>query len=158
MEGAGPFYLDALLTPNRSLSRGGFLLFMLLFAAANILVAGVFWAEGAYPVAGFLGLDVLLLYAAFRASYRSGRRVERVRVAFDRVEVSRLAPKRARHWVASPLWVRVEETEAAVRLRAGAERLAVGAFLSPEERESFAEALRGALARARRAAPPGERP
>lgn len=148
--------MDATLRPNRSLSAAGFKLTMLCLLGICLLMAVAFAAFGAYPVAGFLGLDVALVFLALRLSYRSGRVAERVRVAFDRVLVSRFGPGRDRHWVASPLWVRVNEDADAIHLAAGGRRLAVGAFLSPPERESFAVALRAALLRAKRGPASGQ--
>jgi len=142
--------MDAVLRPNRSLSPAAFRLTMLCLIGVCVALAGVFAAFGAYPVVGFLGLDILLVYGALKLSYRSGRVSERVRVAFDRVLVSRSGAGRERHWMASPLWVRVDAAEDAVRLAAGGRHLRIGAFLSPPERESFAEALRADLSRAKR--------
>ena len=42
---------EATLTPHRSLTRQGFLLVMMLVAAVNLVVGGLFMAIGAWPVA-----------------------------------------------------------------------------------------------------------
>src|SRR5262245_10969759 len=57
---------SAVITPHRSLSRSGFLLVMLLIGGVSFVGGIVFYAIGAWPIVGFLGLDVLLLYWAFR--------------------------------------------------------------------------------------------
>ena len=67
---------DAELTPHRSLPPQGFMLLMGLICVISFLAGLAFYAVGAWPVVGFLGLDVLLIYLAFRASYRSARIVE----------------------------------------------------------------------------------
>lgn len=142
--------MDAVLTPNRSLSAKAFTLLILTFVAINAAMAMFFFLQGAWPVLGFLALDVGLLYFAFRLNYRSGRAVEHVCVAPDRVHVVRRpVGRRPTHWVVSPAWARVEEGDAAIRIAAGGRSLQVGAFLSPPEREAFAEALRRAIHRAR---------
>lgn len=146
----GPVYFDAELSPNRSLSRTAFAIIFAAFALINLLVAIGFVLAGAYPVAGFMGLDVVLFAAAFAWSYRDGRARERVLVAGDRLHVARLPVKGAAdHWIVHPHWVRVEAAEAAVNLAAGGRTVPVAAFLSPEERVSFASALGQALRRAR---------
>jgi uncharacterized membrane protein len=148
--GRGPLLMDATLTPNRSLSRQAFFLVIGAFAFANAIMATFFLLHGAYPVSGFMGLDVLGLLWAFHVSYRSGRAVERVRVSPAAIEVSREAPDvEAAHWTASPMWARVQDHPRAVRIAAGATSLMVGSFLSPAERDEFAAALSAALARAR---------
>lgn len=146
--------MDALLTPNRSLSRAAFKLVMLVYLLVSLAMSAVFWSQGAYFVVGFLGLEIALLYAALSLNYRAGRIAERVRVAFDRVLVSRTGAGRDSHWVTSPLWLRVEEAADAVRLAAGGRELAIGTFLSATERDAFAAALRAALLQAKRSPPP----
>lgn len=157
----GPVYLDAVLRPNRSLSRAGFLLMFGVFALFNLIVSIVFAVAGAYPVAGFMGLDVLLVAVAFYANYRGGRARERVLVAADRLHVWREpAPTSAKssgegHWIVHPQWVRIEPDEKALRLAAGGSSVPVAACLSPEERDHFALALADALHRARNERWPG---
>lgn len=142
--------MDARLTPNRSLSARAFLFLMLAFSSVNAVMALIFVRQGAYPVAWFLLIDVVLLAYAFRLNYRAGRIFERVRVAFGFLHVAR-KPQRGRpqHWVTNPLWARVEPGEDAVRIAAGGREVAVASFLSPDERDAFADALKEALLRAR---------
>ncbi len=146
----GPALMDALLTPHRSLSARAFLLVMCVFSGMNVLVA-MFWAlQGAWPVLGFLVLDVALLTFAFRVNFRSGRMFERVRIDVDVVHVTRQPVRgRASHWVVNPSWARVEDRPDTVRIAAGDRAVHVGAFLSPPERGELAIALRAALLRAR---------
>lgn len=146
----GPALMDALLTPHRSLSARAFLMVMCVFSGMNVLVA-VFWAlRGAWPVLGFLVMDVALLTFAFRMNFRSGRMFERVRIDADVVQVTRQPVRgRASHWVVNPSWARVEDRPDTVRIAAGDRAVHVGAFLSPPERGELAVALRAALQRAR---------
>lgn len=146
----GPAFIDAVLTPHRSLSGKAFLLLLCVFSSMNVAVA-IWWAlHGAWPVLGFLVIDVTLFYLAFRLNYRAARAFERVRVEADVVSLTRQpAHGVARHWVVSPAWARVETREDAVRIAAGDRAMLVGAFLSPPEREGLAAALRDALSRAR---------
>lgn len=152
----GPIYMDAELRPNRSLSMTGFQIVMIVMAVASFAVGCLFLSIGAWPVIGFFGLDVLLLWLAFRASYRAGARErERVRVTAARVDVARADAKgRTRWWTASPYFARVEVVEAEdahpeVSLRAGPDRLPLAICLSPHERLGFARALDAALTSAR---------
>ncbi|MFZ4120204.1 MAG: DUF2244 domain-containing protein [Caulobacterales bacterium] len=146
--------MDATLTPHRSLSQKSFARLIGLFALLNLLISAVFLAKGAFPVVIFLALDVGLLWMAFRMNYRAGRLEERVRVAPGYVHVARRPVKgRSSHWVVNPLWVLVRADDDAVRLRASGGDLAVGAFLSRDERAAFTEALQLALAKAKRGGP-----
>jgi uncharacterized membrane protein len=145
-----PLLMDAVLAPNRSLSAHAFRLVMGAFVLANAVMAAFFLAHGAYPVSGFMGLDVLALGLAFRANYRSGQARERVQVSPACVQVTRRRPDaRETYWSVSPLWARVCDDTLAVRISAGGIDVFVGGFLSPDERGAFAEALEAALAQAR---------
>ena len=150
-EDTGVAFIDAVLTPNRSLTGGAFIKVLCVFSTMNLLIA-LYWAfRGAWPVLGFLVLDVALFCLAFHMNYRAARAFERVRIGADVMQVTRQpAQGAARHWVVSPAWARVEDREDAVRIAAGDRAMLVGAFLSPPERGELAAAIRDALARARR--------
>jgi uncharacterized membrane protein len=82
-------------------------------------------------------------------NYRAARGFERVRLAADALYVTRaVAGGKEMHWGVHPHWARVTETERLVRVRAGDRTIGLGGFLSPAERQDFAEALRRALSRA----------
>jgi len=146
---------DVILTPHRSLGNVGFRVVMgiLIFMS---LVGGVGFAMlGAWPVFAYFGLDIILIYVAFRASYRSGRLHEIVRLTSSELLIERVQPSGKRQsWRFQPYWLRVEmddppEHESALKIWSHGRSLIVGAFLTPEERLELAEALREALDRAR---------
>lgn len=142
--------MDAVLRPHRSLSLTAFKAMLVAVIAANAIVAVFFVAQGAFPVAGFLGLDVLALWLAFRWNYQGGRAAECVRIAPGKVHVASIDKKGgATHWVLNPVWARVARDGRGVLVRDGVGQLRIGAFLSPKECESFAEALSRALHKAK---------
>ena len=151
----GAAHFDAVLYPNRSLPNAGFLAVMAVVIGANILFGVYFYAIGAWPVIGFCGFDVFLVWLAFKLSYRQGRLRERVRVSDEAMWVSRILPSgHEARWRLQPAWTRVAidqpvEHESQVRVTSKGETLILGAFLSPEERGRFADALAGALGKAR---------
>lgn len=148
---------DAILHPHRSLGRTGFLVLMGAVVLVSAAVGLFFLAQGAWPVTGFFGIDVLLLYWAFRANYRSARLYERVRLTDEDLTVRRVAWNRPeRVWTFQPYWLRVSmddppRHESQVTLSSHGQSVVVGSFLSPDERLEFARALEGALAAWRRA-------
>ncbi|HEY0836303.1 MAG TPA: DUF2244 domain-containing protein [Azospirillum sp.] len=150
-------FFDAILHPHRSLGRTGFRVLMGAVVLVSLGVGAAFWAIGAWPVTGFFGLDVVVLYWAFRANYRSARLYERVRLTDADLTVRRVAWKKPeRVWTFQPTWLRVSmddppRHESQVRLSSHGQSVTVGAFLSPDERLEFARALNGALAAWRRA-------
>ena len=151
-------YFDAVLRPNRSLDSRGFVLLMAALAALSFVAGIVFISVGAWPVFGFLGLDVLLIWIAFRASYHSGRLVETIRLSDSAMEIRRIdAYGRGAEWRVPPHWLQVDivnpdEYDCKVTVRSHGESVVVGAFLSPRERRDLGKALRAALLRYRQAA------
>jgi uncharacterized membrane protein len=146
-----PPHFAAVLRPHRSLSPTGFALFMAAVIAISFAAGVTFWLLGAWPVFGFFGLDVLLVYVAFRLNYRDGLAYETVTIADHRLDVVRVQPSgRQRQWSFNPAWVRLELDEhpsgtAELWLRSGPDAVAVGQFLSDPERRDFASALRQAI-------------
>jgi uncharacterized membrane protein len=148
---ARPAKFDAVLWPNRSLPPLGFAILMTAVVAVSAGIGAGFVLIGAWPVTGFLGLDVLLLYIAFRCNYRQGRCAEFIRLANDGLSVRRVEPNgRMREWRFEPYWVRVHmddppRHESHLTLASHGRRLVVGAFLTARERLEVASALRAAL-------------
>ena len=146
---------DAVLSPNRSLPNSGFVAVMTIVVAVNVVLGGYFFSMGAWPVLGFCGLDIFLVWLAFKLSYRQGRLRERVRLTEKEMWVARVLPSgHETRWRLQPYWTQVEIDrpvghESQVRVISKGKTLILGAFLSPEERGRFAEALAGALGRAR---------
>ncbi len=149
---------DAILHPHRSLGPVGFWVLMGAVTAVSLCVGIAFLVQGAWPVTGFFGLDVVVLYLAFRANYRSARVYERVRLTDDDLTVQRVHWKQPeRVWRFQPYWLRVSmddppEHESQVTLTSHGQSVVVGSFLSPDERLEFAKALNGALSAWRRSA------
>ena len=160
-----PVIFDAELAPNRSLGRAGFIAVMAGVIVISVGLGVFFLLQGAWPVLGFFGLDIALLYLAFRLSYRSGRLRETIRVTADEVVVRRIAPNgRTTEWRFNPYWLRVAlddpvEHHSQITLTSHGRTLVIGPFLAPEERASLVAALRDALGEANRryvGAPLGE--
>ena len=156
-DGTGtPVLFDAVLAPNRSLGRAGFIAVMGGVIVVSVGLGTYFLLQGAWPVFGFFGLDIALLYLAFRLSYRSGRLRETIRVTADEVVVRRIAPNgRTTEWRFNPYWLRVAldepvEHESQITLTSHGRSIIVGPFLAPEERASLVKALREALGEANR--------
>jgi uncharacterized membrane protein len=147
-----PVLYDAQLAPHCSLPPRGFVVVMLLLAAVSAGVAVAFVLRGAWPVTPFFGLDLLLVYVAFRLSYRQARRREALRLTDESLTVERIDPRGERRcWRFQPFWLRVvleEKDEHSNRLvlASHGRSLVVGSFLAPAERRIVARGLKDALA------------
>ncbi|HVX92132.1 MAG TPA: DUF2244 domain-containing protein [Xanthobacteraceae bacterium] len=152
-----PTLFSAILTPYRSLSGAGFLAVMLAVGGISFVAGIVFLMLGAWPIFGFLGLDVLLVYWAFRANYRAAAAFEEVTVTASELRVRKVnARGESAEWTLNPVWVRLDRD---VHEEFGIERLflvshgrklPIAGFLGPQEKESFAAALASAIGEAKR--------
>ena len=143
------------LTAHRSLGPTGFFVLMASLCGVSFVAGLVFLWIGAWPVTGFFGLDMLLIWLAFKFNYRAGRRYETVELAADALTVTRVQPSGRRSAVTfNPYWVRVhldERPDGRTRLRLALHDREVifGGGLNDEERRGFAVALSTALAEVR---------
>jgi len=147
-----PFF-ERVLLPHRSLPSRNFHLLMGLLGLISLAAGVGFVAVGAWPVIGFFGLDVALVYLAFRLNYRTARQSETIRLADDTFTVERVSVRgERRNWRFQPFWVRVileERTDTSNRLLVASHgrSLAIGDFVPPATRRELAATLRDALAR-----------
>ena len=154
---AEPELFSALLTPHRSLNRTGFLVVMAFVSGVSFAAGFAFLLMGAWPVLGFFGLAVLAIYWAFRINFRHARAFEEIRVTPSELHLRRVSHRGdVVEFLLNPLWVQLDQE---VHAEFGVERLyllsrgrrvAVGSFLGPAEKASFAKALNSALQAARR--------
>ncbi len=155
-EDHGGAELDLILAPHTSLSPTGFWVVMGILIALNFVAGTLFLLQGAWPVVGFMGLDVALVYWAFRVSYARARTQERLRLDADALTIERRDRAgnsqtftfRPPHWLQVQL-VAAPDREAQLVLSSHGRRLIVGSFLAPEQRVEVAGAIRQALARLR---------
>jgi len=152
-----PTIFSAVITPHRSLGRVGFLLLMAAFGAVSFIAGMVFLMAGAWPVFGLFGLDVLLLYWAFRLNYRHAGAYEEVHITSSKLIVRKVSHRgRAREWILNPLWVKLDKVVhedfgiERLFLVARGKQLAIASFLGPDEKASFARELGNALSEAKR--------
>lgn len=148
---------SALITPNRSLSRNGFIVLMLAISIVSFGAGLIFLLMGAWPVFLMLGLDVALIYWAFRINYRDGRAYEEIMVTPTELRLRRTTHRgHSMEWVFNPQWVQIDRQEIPdygvdrLFLVSRGRRIAVGIHLGALEKTSFADALALALQAARR--------
>jgi uncharacterized membrane protein len=152
-----PTIFSATITPHRSLGRAGFLVLMLVIGGVSFVAGMVFLIAGAWPVFGFFGLDVLLIYWAFRANYRAAAAYEQVTVTPSELTVRKVSHRgELAEWTLNPVWTKLDKQtheEYGIEklfLVSRGRKLAIANFLGPAEKEDFAAALGAALGEAKR--------
>ena len=150
-----PPLFRAVLTPHRSLGPRGFMILMTAVCVVSFGAGLLFFMLGAWPVIGFMGLDVLLIYVAFKLNFRALRLYETVDLTEKALTVTRVAPSgRAQSWSFNPYWVRLSlqprlGRSSELSIASHGKRLVFASFLTDTEREDFASALASALTAAR---------
>ena len=152
-----PTLFSAHLSPHRSLGPTGFTILLVAMCVVSFGAGVAFLMIGAWPVFGFFGLDVLLLYWAFKINYARALAFEEFAVTPSELKVRRVSHRgEEMQWSFNPLWVRLDreadEEFGLMRLFlvSRGERLAIASYLGPGEKEGFARALGAALASAKR--------
>ncbi len=145
------------LYPHRSLTRRGFTILMGSIALVSFLAGIGFLMIGAWPVFGFFGLDVALIWWALKRNFRDGK-------AREVLTIDDLAIRLLRHVPGKPdaehefvrQWTRAElETDTGrdligrLFLVSRGARTEIGSFLSPDDRQTLWSALGGMVATAR---------
>ena len=149
----------AVLHPHRSLSPRGFLILMLAVGFVSFATGLVFLIMGAWPIMGFFGLDVLLIYVAFKLNYRAGKAYELVEVTPEKLRLTQVDPWGAKRiFEFNTYWVRVRADEhhdgrIKLQLTSHGSSMTFGEHLNDDERRDFAKALANALSTARASAP-----
>ncbi|HXL68532.1 MAG TPA: DUF2244 domain-containing protein [Xanthobacteraceae bacterium] len=152
-----PTLFEARLKPHRSLTPQGFAVLMAVLGGISFAVGTVFLLLGAWPVFGFFGLDMFIVWWAFRANFRAARAYEDIHLTPHRLLVRQVSARGdARETEFNPRWVRLEknedETYGVTRLALISRGIAlvIGAFLPPLHRGQLAKSLSAALQAAKR--------
>ena len=150
----GPAAFSAELAPNRSLPNPAFIALMIAIGAISFTAGVIFITMGAWPVTGFFGLDLVLVWLAFKISYRDGRLREWIRIDARDIElVRRLPAGHVRRYRMPTGWTRLHHAapgkhDSQIALVSSGKALVVGAFLSPHERDELAAAIKAGLEKA----------
>ena len=143
--------LNITILPYRSLSKKSFrnLMFAVCFIFFSIGV--FFWSLGAWPVFGFLGLDVILLYLAFKINYKSGEIFENLKLFNSNLLVTRSFPSgKSQSWSLEPYWTRVEisknfPNDQKLVLKSKDKVVLLGSFLNLNDKKKLMKKINEAL-------------
>ena len=150
---------EAILIPHRSLPPVGVIAVMCALIVVSAAIGVGFTLVGAWPVLGFLGIDIILVYWAFRISYGAARQSEHVRLSADELEIVFMdasgADRRATvqsYWATA--WLEPANTKQdRLVIRSHGRELELGSFLGRAEKIAFADRLNDALRKSRDSVP-----
>ncbi|MGX5718463.1 DUF2244 domain-containing protein [Shinella zoogloeoides] len=148
---------SAELHPYRSLGRNGHRIFFLIAGALSVAHMAVFMISGAWPVVMFFGADFLILFGAFWLNNRAARAREIVSLSRTSISIRKITPSgKETEYAFNPFWARFLVSRkakigiTAMHVRGNGRETDVGTFLPLDDRERFASAFSGALARVKR--------
>ena len=147
--------------PHRSLSPKGFGIVMGVLAGFLFLIGLGFFLAGAWPVIGFLGLELLVVWGAFKLNYRAARHRETIQTTTEELMVESQNPAGKRAQKSFPIgWLRVSlspsETpvmksrdQQKIILSSHGEQAEIGKYLHPAEKAGLSRELGAMIDRAR---------
>ncbi len=147
---------SARLRPHRSMTAAQSRVVLGAVGVGGVVTSFPFWLMGAWPVVGFMGLDVLAVYLAFRASFRQARAYEDVNLTVLELLVAKVSPRgRRAEWRFNPSWVRLRRDQheefgtLRIDVLSRGKALEVASFLGPEQKGAFYDRFLVALNQAK---------
>ena len=132
---------------NNSLSSAGRLAVFVFIFVVSVGIAAAFALLGAWLILPFAGLEMLVLYVAFRYVDRHAADYERIAIDGDRVEVEFFVAGREQRHELNRCWAQVAVSGDGSRLalRSHGRELEIGRYLNDEQRVKLARELRRQL-------------
>ncbi len=146
------------LWPHRSLSSSGYLYLMMGFIGLIFVLSLLFHSLGAWPVIGFLGIEIGLVWLVFRMNFNAGRNFEQISIGPEATSVEKVNWRGdTNHFNITSPWVKASCIKVSGRsdklvLSYHSEQLEIGSFLPPGEKSTLADALNKSFERMRGAA------
>ena len=156
-ERAADSLFRAELRPHRSASVAAVNRLIVLLLAIFVPTSVGFVVAGAWPVTGFMGFELALLYACFRINLLRGSAVEFIDLTRETLLVERIDHWGGRRaWTLAPQWTQADLAALSApggrrTLRSRGHALAIGGFLTLDEQGALAGALEAAVRKARAA-------
>ena len=144
---------EAVIVPHRSLSPRGLRVLVAALVTLSMGTTAMFWWLGAWPIAGFNGVEITTAILLLRYNARAVRANEVVLLSESTLRIIRTGRDGSRtQRELRPGWLRVDLVERPGRvpglyLASHGERTEVGASLGEPEKRDLAEALKAALHR-----------
>ena len=149
--------------PHRSLSRQGYVILITILAGLLSTIGVGFFLAGAWPVIGFLGLELLVVWGAFKLNYRAAKVRETIETNTETLTIEHIDERGKSAITEFPVgWLRVHLSPTAtpdvsaryrqrVILSTHGRKAEVGAFLHPAEKAKLRHEVDGMVSRSRAA-------
>ena len=139
------------LYPYRSLNKTGFFILMFALGFVSFIAGIIFMLKGAWPVFGFFGLDVLLVYIFFKINFRSGKKKEILILTKNQLIIEFYNSKKISktyyldaHWLQIRL-SKLKNEMSKLKISSKNKSIIVGSFLRYQEKIDVVKSLKKAL-------------
>lgn len=149
--------------PHRSLSKRGFAIVLIALGSLAFAIGTGFFLAGAWPVFGFLGVEFLVVYIAFRLNFRAAKKRQSITVTDKMLRVDTTHPSGKTDSVSLPTsWVRVTVSpdgapditsryQQKITVSSHGHSVVIADFIHPAETPQLARHITGMIDRARNA-------
>ena len=139
------------LYPYRSLNKTGFFILMFSLGLISFVAGIIFMLKGAWPVFGFFGLDVLLVYIFFKINFRSGKKKEILILTKNQLIIEFYNSKKISktyyldaHWLQIRL-SKLKNEMSKLKISSKNKSIIIGSFLRYQEKIDVVKSLKKAL-------------
>lgn len=139
------------LKPYRSLNKIGFITMMVILCGFSFITGIIFMKKGAWPVFGFFGLDILLVYIFFRLSFKSGKEFEVINLTKKKLIIKKYKEKKIiKTYILDANWVKIQiqnplEHSSKLQISSKNESIIIGSFLRLDEKIEVLQNIENAL-------------
>jgi len=139
------------LKPYRSLNKIGFITMMVVLSGFSFITGIIFMKKGAWPVFGFFGLDILLVYIFFRLSYKSGKEFEVINLTKKKLIIKKYKEKKIiKTYILDANWVKIQiqnplEHSSKLQISSKNKSIIIGSFLRLDEKIEVLQNIENAL-------------
>ena len=139
------------LYPYRSLNKTGFFILMFSLGFVSFVAGIIFMIKGAWPVFGFFGLDVLLVYIFFKINFRSGKKKEVLILTKNKLIVEFYESKKiSKTYYLDANWLQIHLSKlknemSKLKISSNGKSVIVGAFLRHQEKMAVLRSLKKVL-------------
>ena len=139
------------LYPYRSLNKTGFFILMFSLGLISFIAGVIFMIKGAWPVFGFFGLDVLLVYIFFKINFKSGKKKEIIILTKNQLIIKFYDSKKIlkthyldANWLKVNL-IKLKNEISKLQISSQKKTVIVGSFLRYQEKIDVVKSLEKAL-------------
>ena len=145
------YYLDIKIYRNQSLTTRGLYILMFFITIPASYIGISFYVLGAWPVLGFMGFEILLIYIAFKILFYKNKFYEHIILDNEKLNILfKKKHKIIKKIELEPTWVQVKiekiyENEDTLILSSHGKKIILANYLIPEERLKLAGKIKSGL-------------